>query len=124
MTFVVLGKAFGGILGDRYGLKKVGLIGLTFAAILLTYGRMDRPLSLLGILAFNITMPITLTLLANGFKKYKGFVFGLTTTALVTGFILDYYLKAYYSGYWIITLLFVGLSLIAFLIGSRMEERT
>jgi len=34
---IAFGKAFGGVLGDRLGWKKVALSGLTMAAILLTF---------------------------------------------------------------------------------------
>lgn len=89
LAMIVMGKALGGILGDRFGFMKVGLGGLMSSLPLLSIGSHNAVLSCIGVFAFNLTMPITLTVLANLFKKYKGFAFGLTTLALATGYIID-----------------------------------
>lgn len=89
LVMIVMGKALGGVLGDRFGLMKVGLGGLILSLPLLSIGSHIAVLSCIGVFAFNLTMPITLTVLANLFRKYKGFAFGLTTLALATGYIID-----------------------------------
>ena len=44
---------------------------------------------LLGLLLFNMTMPLTLTALANTFPNSKGTAFGLTTLALFVGYVIE-----------------------------------
>ncbi len=70
---------------------------IAIAAPLLTWGMDNWVLGLLGLLFFNLTMPITLTVLANTFKKYKGFAFGLTTSALVAGYLINRFWGVYYN---------------------------
>lgn len=96
LAMVVAGKALGGLLADRFGFLKTGVGGLVIAAPLLTWGMDHWVLGLLGLLFFNLTMPITLTVLANTFKKYKGFAFGLTTSALVAGYSINRFFGGYY----------------------------
>lgn len=114
---VVLGKSLGGILGDRYGFKIIGIGGLVLSAPLLSLGMKTWYLSLLGLMVFNFTMPITVTLLGFAFKKYKGFAFGLTTLALVVGYLFNYVNVNYYSGNGLIVLTLILLSSLLLYIG-------
>lgn len=82
---VVLGKAAGGILGDRLGWIRVALSGLLVAAPLLILFSETPALAITGAFFFNLTMPITLTCLANMLPRHIGFAFGLTTLALIIG---------------------------------------
>jgi FSR family fosmidomycin resistance protein-like MFS transporter len=82
---VVLGKAAGGVLGDRFGWTKVAIIGLAVAAPLLSFFPGTPALAITGAFFFNLTMPITLTCLANMLPQHNGFAFGLTTLALIIG---------------------------------------
>ncbi|MEI6578678.1 MAG: hypothetical protein WCN92_04365 [Eubacteriales bacterium] len=82
---VVLGKAFGGIIGDKFGWLKTSTITLLTAAILFAFSFKSTAAAMFAILLFNMTMPITLTALANSLKLGKGFAFGLTTFALFLG---------------------------------------
>ena len=82
---VVLGKMLGGILGDKFGLKRVATISLVLSAICLGLAFKSPILGILGILLFNMTMPITLIIASNTLYSSKGFAFGLTTLALFIG---------------------------------------
>ena len=82
---IVLGKALGGIIGDKFGWAKVAMFGLILSAPLLFFGPEFALLGILGAFFFNFTMPITLTALANTMPNHKGFAFGLTTLALIIG---------------------------------------
>ncbi len=82
---VVLGKASGGILGDKFGWIKVAMFGLILSAPLLFLGPEFAIAGILGAFLFNFTMPITLTALAETMPNNKGFAFGLTTFALIIG---------------------------------------
>ncbi len=83
------GKLAGGILADRYGIKRVITISLITSTICF-YFYQNFFLLLLGIFTFNISMPITLILVSNSLKNYKGFAFGLTTFMLFVGSISLY----------------------------------
>ena len=82
---VILGKMLGGILGDRFGFIKVSVCSLGISAILYTGAFHNSICGILAVLLFNMTMPITLTSLANIFNNNKGLAFGLLTFALFLG---------------------------------------
>ncbi|MGE5396630.1 MAG: hypothetical protein ACM3MK_03715 [Chitinophagales bacterium] len=82
---VFLGKAFGGILGDRFGWNLVAVSGLLLSAVFLSLGKDVQILGVVGIFAFNLTMPVTLAVVANTLPQWKGFSFGLTAMALIAG---------------------------------------
>jgi len=82
---IALGKALGGILADKYGLKKVGVGGLIASAPFLAFFPSLPVLGIVGIILFNFTMPVTLIALFNTIPKYKGLSFGLASTALFIG---------------------------------------
>jgi len=82
---IAFGKAFGGILADKYGLRKVGVGGLIASAPFLAFFPSIPVLGILGIILFNFTMPVTLVAILNIIPKYKGLSFGLASTALFIG---------------------------------------
>ncbi|MBQ6823549.1 MAG: hypothetical protein IJP27_02755 [Clostridia bacterium] len=81
---LVLGKAAGGFLLDRFGYLPTALLSLLPAAVGLLFP--DQPiLGILGIFCFQMTMPITLWAAAKGCSGAKGFSFGLLTFGLFLG---------------------------------------
>jgi MFS transporter, FSR family, fosmidomycin resistance protein len=82
---VLLGKAGGGILGDRFGWTTVAVAGLAVSAPLLTFWPQVPTLAILGTFLFNLSTPITLTCLARMLPGKSGFAFGLTALALLIG---------------------------------------
>lgn len=87
---VVLGKAAGGILAAKVGVRRTITGSLVLAAVCYLCGG----LSVFGIGAlffFNMTMPITLDLLARKWRDMPGFAFGLLTFGLFLGFLPVYY---------------------------------
>lgn len=82
---VVLGKAFGGVMGDRLGWMNVTSGGLLASAFLLSFGGNYPVLAVLGVFLFNLTMPVTLVVVSNMFPGRAGYAFGLTTLALIIG---------------------------------------
>jgi hypothetical protein len=82
---VVLGKALGGILADRYGWAAVAISGLVISAPLLAFFSAAPALVILGSFLFNLSMPVTLTCLAQMLPGKSGFAFGLTALALILG---------------------------------------
>lgn len=83
---IALGKAIGGFLADKFGMFNTAVVGLLLSIPLLKYGYIPQS-AILGMFFFNLTMPITMTALANMMPKYKGFSFGLTTLALLLGYL-------------------------------------
>jgi FSR family fosmidomycin resistance protein-like MFS transporter len=82
---VVLGKALGGILADRFGWIAVAVSGLVISAPLLAFFGPIPALAILGTFLFNLSMPVTLVCLAGILPGKSGFAFGLTTLALIIG---------------------------------------
>lgn len=82
---LALGKVFGGILADKYGLMKVGVGGLLISAPLLAFYTSYPILGIFGAFTLNFTMPVTLIAIFNVIPKYKGLSFGLTTAAIFFG---------------------------------------
>lgn len=86
-----LGKALGGIAGDRLGAGRTGIWSLAASLPLILFGSASPLLSLTGILLFNMTMPVTLCALADLMPKNPGFAFGLTTLALLLGTMVTFF---------------------------------
>lgn len=85
---IVIGKAFGGLLADKFGLIKVALISLTCSAICLLFGYNIHVFAYIGILLFNIPMSITLTILENALSKKIACAVGLNTMFLFLGYLI------------------------------------
>lgn len=79
------GKLIGGFLADKFGMYNTAVIGLLLSVIFLKFSYIPL-LTIFGMFFFNLTMPVTLTALANMMPEYKGFAFGLSTLALLLGF--------------------------------------
>ena len=85
---IVIGKAFGGLLADKFGLLKVALISLTCSTICLLLGYDIHIFAYIGILLFNIPMSITLTILENTLSKRIACAVGLNTMFLFIGYLI------------------------------------
>lgn len=77
------GKAAGGFLGDRIGLRKTAVLSLGATALLMLMPRGYG--TLLALFLFNMTMPLTLYEAACLLPGAKGAAFGLLTCALFVG---------------------------------------
>ena len=84
-----VGKAVGGLLSDRFGGRAVGAASLALSVPLVIFGNESVALSLAGIVCFNAAMPITLHTAAARLPQREGFAFGLTTLALLVGFLFS-----------------------------------
>ena len=90
VCMVVFGKALGGIISDKASVRKTVIVSLGAATVLFLIG--ELPIAGLGaILLFNMTMPITLWIMAKLLPGAKGFAFGILTFALFIGFLPKYY---------------------------------
>ena len=115
---VVLGKTLGGFAADRLGAIKTTLFSLSIAALLFFFSQI--PLSgLFAVLLFNMTMPITLWMMAKIFPGAKGFSFGLLTFALFLGFLPVYFgLENPSDSFWVFSLAAV-ISMLFLVIGLK-----
>ncbi|MCP4354268.1 MAG: MFS transporter [Proteobacteria bacterium] len=82
---IMLGKISGGVVADKFGWLKTAVLGLVISAPLLSLGITHPIIFCLGVFCFNLTMPVTLTALANIMHNHHGLAFGLTTLSLVLG---------------------------------------
>jgi len=89
-AFVFAGKAIGGILCDKFGIKKVILISVPLAALFFFLGPLNVAFWGLAQLCVNISMPITLFLLYKTVPHRPAFIFGLAASFLLPGLFILY----------------------------------
>ncbi len=86
---VALGKVMGSFLAARFGTGVTVTLSLSLAAVSFLLG--DIPLfGLMALWLFNMSMPVTLYLLACRLPRLPGFAFGLLTFGLFLGFLPVY----------------------------------
>ena len=82
---IVGGKFAGGLIADKIGIKKATMLSLGMAGALALFSFESSICGCLSIFFFNMTMPLTLSLMAELFPKNPGFAFGLLMFALFIG---------------------------------------
>ncbi|HPM77311.1 MAG TPA: hypothetical protein PK961_09480 [bacterium] len=80
------GKAFGGILSDRFGWIKISVGALLISAPLLAFGKVNVPMIVVGMFLFQMTMPVTLVAVYSLMPGRPGLAFGLNCLAYIAGF--------------------------------------
>ena len=80
-----IGKACGGFISDRIGVRKTAALSLLASAVLLAFGYKDPYVYLIGIVLFNMSMSVTLCAIASVLPLNPGLAFGITTLALLCG---------------------------------------
>lgn len=90
-----LGKALGGILSDKFGARKIGILSTSLCIPFLLFGENNMIISILGICMFSMTMPITFAMLLSKFKNNAGLCFGITTIGLFIGVVPVFLLKTF-----------------------------
>ena len=83
-----LGKALGGIVADKLGAVETAVVSLALSIVLMFLSNGSWVVTGTSILLFNMAMPITLCGLATAMPKHQGFAFGLSTFALLLGYIV------------------------------------
>ena len=86
-----LGKAAGGICAKVFGVKPTTYVSMVIAALCLTIGASNPYTFVLGVFAFNFTMPITLYFANILLKGREGFAFGTLAASLVPGYLIAMY---------------------------------
>ena len=117
--FVFAGKLLGGFLSDRIGARKTVWFSILPAAVLIAFCAAWAAPSLLGQLALNLTMPVTLWLLWRAMPDAPGLAFGLTASALWPGMITGQLMTLTGPALWACVLLSFGFGLWAILYAER-----
>lgn len=118
------GKALGGILIDKIGMKKTALISTICALPFLIFGDNVMIVSIIGVMFFSMTMAITLGLIVSVLKNKPGLAFGYTTIGLFLGTIPIFFVKTtnMYLNAAILTILtFICLFCLNYIIGDKNE---
>ena len=84
------GKCCGGFLAARFGFAQTAVSSLLLASVCYLFGN-NGVLGLAAVFLFNMTMPLTLYLLAEKLPAMRGFSFGLLTFGLFLGFLPVYW---------------------------------
>ncbi len=87
------GKALGGILADAYGIRRTAFISIALSLPLLLFGDRLMAVSLIGILLFSMTMPVSLGALVSVLPDNPGVAFGLTTVGLFVGTLPSFFCR-------------------------------
>ncbi len=82
---VVVGKACGGVVADKYGLRLTSAVSLATSMLLFLFAWEYPVAGLLAVFLFNFTMPITLSVLARLLPCAKGTAFGIASFSLAVG---------------------------------------
>ncbi len=117
--FVFAGKLLGGFLSDRIGARKTAWISILPAAVLIAFCASWAAPSLLGQLALNLTMPVTLWLIWRAMPDAPGLAFGLTASALWPGMITGQLMTLTGPALWICVLFSFGFGLWAIMYAER-----
>ncbi len=88
-----LGKALGGIFSDLIGIKKTTIISTLISIPFLCFGDKIMIISLIGVMLFSMSMPITLGILVSCLKDKPGVAFGITTIGLFLGTVPIFFIK-------------------------------
>lgn len=84
-VFMGIGKALGGVLSDKIGIRKTAVISIVGALPFLLLGNKIMVISLIGIMFFSMTMAVTIGMVISVMKIAPGAGFGVTTVALFAG---------------------------------------
>lgn len=88
-----LGKALGGILSDKIGIRKVAVLSTLIAIPFLCFGDNVMIVSIIGVMFFSMTMAITLGILVSVLNSTPGLAFGITTIGLFLGTAPIFFIK-------------------------------
>ncbi|MBP5283001.1 MAG: hypothetical protein J6Z22_10970 [Lachnospiraceae bacterium] len=87
------GKAFGGYVADRFGVRSAALVGTLLAIPFLIFGENIMVLSIIGVCFFSMTMSISFAMCLSVMPTNPGMAFGITTAALFLGLVPVFFVK-------------------------------
>ena len=83
--FMGIGKALGGFLTDKLGIRMTAVISTVGALPFMVFGSNVMLVSLIGVMFFSMTMAVTLALIVSCLRNHPGVAFGFTTVGLFLG---------------------------------------
>ncbi len=120
---VALGKGLGGFAADRFGWTPIAVGSLAISIPLLILGVNIPVIGMMGMLLFNITMPVTLTMVSNMIPGRPGTAFGLTCLALVLGILPAFTEINSRLNNSIFTITVISISVVALYLGLRYYHK-
>lgn len=118
------GKAFGGYLSDKIGVKRVSILTTILCIPFLIFGEEQMYVSILGVFLFSMTMSITYAMLLSIIKDNPGKAFGFTTIGLFLGLVPLFTLGYFPKDVNIILIVILSLlSMLGFLFTLRKGEK-
>ena len=120
-VFMGVGKALGGILVDKIGIRKTIWISMLGAIPFLLFGNEIMMVSLVGVMFFSMTMAITLSILVSVYQKNPGVAFGFTTVGLAFGSVPVFFFKI--TDLWINDIIIVVASLACLYILLKVTKK-
>lgn len=88
---VCLGKILGGLFVDNFGVKKTAVVTMAVFTVVCCCFPHNKMALYIGVLCFNMSMPITLYRFTKIFPKYEGFAFGFLSAFLLPAYLLGTY---------------------------------
>lgn len=116
--FMGTGKALGGVMIDKIGIRKTALISTLGALPFLIFGNNLMIVSLIGIMFFSMTMAITLGLIVSVLKKYPGVAFGFTTIGLFLGSLPMFFMRI--KSFYINCIIVITLTIVCVIILNKI----
>lgn len=120
---IVLGKAAGGILSDRFGLRKTMTVCLAICAGTAVFSEHSAAAGVMTLFLFNTTMSVAMVGLARVFPKNPGLAFGLNTAALFIGFAI-HLLTGGQAASWLLAILILVSLFVLYRALAPLEDQT
>ena len=118
-----LGKACGGFIADRIGIRRTATTSLLIAMFFLAFGYQNPYLYMIGILLFNMSMSVTLCAIASALPMNPGFAFGITTLALLCGNVPTFFIIATPTPIVFTALTIVSAACLYYILEGKVKEK-
>lgn len=88
-----IGKIAGGVLSDKFGARKIGVLSTLLCVPFLLIGNNNMLISIIGVFLFSLTMSISFGTLLSVIDNSPGLAFGVTTIGLFIGVMPIFFFK-------------------------------
>lgn len=121
-----LGKALGGVLTDKIGIRLTAVISTVEALPFLIFGSEVMEVSLIGITLFSMTMAVSLAVIVSRLQDYPGVAFGFTTIGLFLGTLPFFFFRIQnvLTNSIVITILTVPCVVILWIVCGKKNDKT
>ena len=121
-----LGKAMGGILTDKIGIRLTAIISTVGALPFMIFGAEVMELSLIGVTLFSMTMAVSLAVIVSRLQAYPGVAFGVTPIGLFLGTLPFFFfrIQSVLTNSIVISILTVPCVVILWIICGKKNDKT